>query len=129
MLNAAPGLFVRGQIDLIAHAGDTLIVRDYKYSTAADALRYQIQMECYALAAADRVRRRAGRRANRRFARQSRANRCPAPGRRKRFGLGSALWASSLRSRAVTMTYPRKPPNAAACHTLGCGYVARCWGH
>jgi len=26
-------------------------------------------------------------------------------------------------------TYPRKPPNAAACHALGCGYVARCWGH
>jgi ATP-dependent helicase/nuclease subunit A len=128
MLNPAPGLFVRGQIDLIAHAGDRLIVRDYKYATAADARRYQLQMECYALAAitaldgAPVVAQIAALRENPEVIDVP----LPAPDTiRARLGaLGEEL-ASARRDH----TYPRKPPDAAACHALGCGYVARCWGH
>jgi len=128
MLNAVPGLFVRGQIDLIAHAGGRLIVRDYKYSTAADALRYQIQMECYALAAmtaldgAPVIAQIVALREN------PEVIDVPLPAAdtiRARLGALSEHLAVARRDH----TYPRKPPNAAACHALGCGYVARCWGH
>src|SRR5262249_20204878 len=48
------GLFVRGQIDAMFQRSRSLIVRDYKYAHASDELgRYQVQMQAYALAAAD----------------------------------------------------------------------------
>ncbi len=128
MLHAAPGLFVRGQIDLIAHAGDRLIVRDYKYATAADARRYQLQMECYALAAmtaldgAPVVAQIVALRENPEVIDVP----LPAPDTiRVRLGALGEQLAVARRDH----TYPREPPDAAACRTLGCGYVARCWGH
>jgi len=38
---------------------------------------------------------------------------------------GSALGAALADGRPDA--FPRRPPDAAACHALGCGYVRRCW--
>jgi ATP-dependent exoDNAse (exonuclease V) beta subunit len=128
MLNAAPSLFVRGQIDLIARAGDSLIVRDYKYSTVADARRYQIQLECYALAAAKAF-------PDCAIVAQIVALRDnpepidvpipPMEAIRVHLGTLSQRFAVARRKE----DYPKHPPTAAACHALGCGYTERCWGH
>lgn len=125
-LNVASSLFVRGQIDLLARTADTLLVRDYKYATAADARRYRVQMECYALAAAEVF-------AGVAIVAQIVALRenpepinLPLPPaaeiRARLAALGDQLGAAR---RAAA--FPKRPPGKAACHALGCGYVRVCW--
>jgi ATP-dependent helicase/nuclease subunit A len=128
VLNAAPSLFVRGQIDLIARAGDSLIVRDYKYSTITDARRYQTQLECYALAAATAypgyviIAQIVALRDN---PEPINVPIPPAEAIRARISaLGQRLAVAQRK-----YDYPTHPLTAAACHALGCGYAVRCWGH
>jgi ATP-dependent helicase/nuclease subunit A len=126
MLNPAPGLFVRGQIDLLAGDAAGLTVRDYKYSRRADADHYATQLECYVLAVAiaslgvaitaEVVALRDG----------PETVTLTLPGsdqiRTRLAALGSALHKA-----AATGEYLKKPQNIAACRGLGCGYVERCW--
>jgi ATP-dependent helicase/nuclease subunit A len=127
-LHIAGSFFVSGRIDVIALAENRIIVRDYKYSSAREAARYQLQLECYALAAiavwdsativAEVV-----------ALRERHATidvpLAPAAVIRARLArLGDHL-AAAHEERA----FPRKPPHAAACRALGCGYVAHCWRH
>jgi hypothetical protein len=128
MLNPAPGLFVRGQIDLLVRDGATVIVRDYKYAAAPEAARYQIQMECYALAAATA------------YPEASVAAEIVAL-RGTPVALPVALQpTATIRQRIVALgeelgraraarEFPRRPASAQVCRELGCGYVARCWKH
>ena len=126
MLNPAPGLFVRGQIDVVLRAGATIIVRDYKYATAAEVSRYQIQLECYGLAIAEQfptstvalqiavLRERAALIA------------LPMPAIDQiRARLGEL--AGKLAEAAGNSAYGKGPANPATCRKLHCGYVDRCW--
>ncbi|HTQ25558.1 MAG TPA: UvrD-helicase domain-containing protein, partial [Candidatus Binataceae bacterium] len=45
-------LFIRGRIDLLSDDGERIVVSDYKYARAGSG-DYRVQMECYALAAAE----------------------------------------------------------------------------
>jgi ATP-dependent exoDNAse (exonuclease V) beta subunit len=123
------GLFVRGQIDALAAAGARLLVRDYKYARAAEeAHLYQVQMECYGLAAMEAY---AGRPVAaeiiflRGGARTVPVTLPSADEIRVRF----AAIGDALRAAHASGEFPRKPDGPKACRALGCGYVPRCWGH
>jgi hypothetical protein len=126
MLNPAPGLFVRGQIDLLLGDAAGLTVRDYKYSRRAEARRYAIQLECYALAVATAIPGAAiaAEIVTLRDRPETVALRLPGADeiRERLASLGIAIRASMAKR-----DYPKKPPNEAACRELGCGYVGRCW--
>jgi len=128
MLHVGETLFVRGQIDVIARAKDQLIVRDYKYAKSADVPRYQVQMECYALAmttASRGVKVAAEIVALRDNPAVVEVALPQADAIRGRLGkLGDEL-AAARRAN----DFPKKPAKAAACRALGCGYIARCWGN
>lgn len=131
MLNPAPGLFVRGQIDAIVHAEDKgaenrIVVRDYKYSTVAEASLYQVQMEAYALAvataypdfevAAEIIALRGG-------TAISPVALPDVEAMRDRIAtLGDDLYASNK-----ALNYPIRPPTSIACRSLRCEFVDRCW--
>jgi PD-(D/E)XK nuclease superfamily protein len=122
-------LFMRGQIDALVEADKRIIVRDYKYARAAPQLRlYQVQMEAYALAAADAYP-------------QSRVEAeivflkddavtvpvtlPPLPEIRARM-----LWLGrEIVAAQMSGDYPKKPPSPGECRKLRCGFVERCWSH
>ena len=118
---------MRGQIDALIERGDRIIVRDYKYARAADqAWLYQIQMEAYALALADKYPQ-AMVEAEIVFLKDD----CvtipvalpPIPEMRARMlSLGREIVNAQTNG-----IYSRKPPGASFCHKLGCGFVERCW--
>jgi ATP-dependent helicase/nuclease subunit A len=123
-------VFVRGRIDLLAEADGALIVRDYKYarfSVDSDAEQYRLQMECYALAAAQAYDGRSVR-AELIFIRGECtpvALDLPAPEtiRTRLVSIGREMTVA-----ARTSQYAMKPPSADVCRSLGCGYIRRCWG-
>ncbi|HLW70144.1 MAG TPA: UvrD-helicase domain-containing protein [Candidatus Binataceae bacterium] len=126
MLDAAPGLFVRGQIDLLLLDGSTIVVRDYKYSRGAEAARYAVQLECYALAAATAMPGHAiaAELVALRDGPQTVAASLPTL---QQIRVRLAALAQQLQRARREREYPKKPPHAGACRELGCAYVRRCW--
>lgn len=120
-------LFVRGQIDALIEQGDRIIVRDYKYASAADqAGFYQVQMEAYALAAADAYPQSTVE-AEIVFLKDDSVTipvtLPPLPQIRARIlSLGREIIAAQ-----TSGDYSRKPPSAYVCRQLHCGFVERCW--
>jgi ATP-dependent exoDNAse (exonuclease V) beta subunit len=121
-----PELFVRGRIDLLCVAPGSVTIRDYKYAHASDAASYQLQMEIYALAAAEAY---CGRNVTAEliFIRDRPVvmpialrpftairDQLQALARELIDAQGSRLW-------------PQRPGNVTACRQLGCGYVGKCW--
>lgn len=122
-------LFVRGQIDALAGDGDRLVVRDYKYARAADeAHLYQVQMECYGLAAMEAY---AGRPVDAEiiFLRGGARTVAIAMPSADEIRARLAAIGDAVRVARGSGEYPRKPAGPPACRALGCGYLARCWGH
>lgn len=126
MLNAAPGLFIRGQIDLVLRTREGIVVRDYKYASKSDAARYQIQLECYALAVAENF-----------PTDQLAAQIATLRGEPSLIELALAS-VSAIRSKLAALgehlaeaarmsVYPKKPKNEGICKGLRCGYIDRCW--
>jgi ATP-dependent helicase/nuclease subunit A len=121
-------LFIRGQIDVLIDDGNRVLVRDYKYARAAEESHaYQVQMECYALAAADAY---AGRDVSAEivFLRDETvtiAVKLPRPDeiRRRLLALAHAIIEANRSNE-----FPKKPASPAVCRALRCGYVPRCWG-
>jgi ATP-dependent helicase/nuclease subunit A len=121
-------VFVRGRIDLLVDDGVRLRLIDYKYARPGGA-DYRVQMECYALAAADAF---PGRTVVAEIVYlRGGAERRPLelPNRdairqhlRK---LGGEM--AEARARRSPAAYPKRPADASACHALGCGHVGRCW--
>ena len=122
-------LYVRGRIDLLIDDGKRLVVSDYKYSRAGAGDNYQVQMECYALAAAEAL---PGREVSAEVVylrdRVERRQLKLAPLdaiRAHLLALGRAIAAA--RAERGPAGYPKRPAEARECRALGCGYVARCW--
>src|SRR5262249_1725094 len=123
---------LNGRLDLLARRGRAQVVRDYKYAspTADGSARYADQLAAYQLALhaagapvveAELV-----------FLRGGTAVRPlppidPDAQTRALVEAGVALGAAS--ARGAHDDFPKRPPGPAACRTLGCGYVRRCWGH
>ena len=126
-------LFVRGRIDLLVDDGQQLIVSDYKYARAGagnyPSKDYQVQMECYALAAAEAL---PGRDVSAEiiYLRERVERRQLTLGplhalRAHLLTLGRGIAAA--RAGRGPAGYPKRPADARECRALGCGYVARCW--
>ncbi len=126
MINLAPQLFMRGQIDAVVRVGNALMVRDYKYISHPEAEHYQIQMECYALAVAM---------VNPGYSVEAELvalRSAPASFRvklpsldtihKRLVGLGH-----EIAQARVARDFSKKPVSRSLCYELGCGYVARCW--
>ncbi len=121
-------LFIRGRIDLLIDDGRRLTVSDYKYARAG-AGDYRMQMECYALAAAEAL---PGREVSAEIVylrdRVERRQLELAPLdaiRAHLLALGRAIAAA--RAQRGAAGYAKRPADARECRALGCGYVARCW--
>jgi ATP-dependent helicase/nuclease subunit A len=126
-------LFVRGRIDLLSDDGRQVTVSDYKYARAGagnyPSKDYQVQMECYALAAAEAL---PGRDVSAEIIylreRVERRQLRLAPLAEIRAHLLSiARGIATARVERGPAGYPKRPPGARECRALGCGYVARCW--
>jgi ATP-dependent helicase/nuclease subunit A len=121
-------LFIRGQIDVLIDDGNRVLVRDYKYARAAEESdAYQVQMECYALAAMDAYPARDVS-AEIVFLRDEAVaitvKLPPADEiRRRLLALAGAILEASRSNE-----FPKKPASPAVCRALRCGYVPRCWG-
>jgi ATP-dependent helicase/nuclease subunit A len=126
-----PRVFLHGRLDVLARRGGRHLVRDYKYARPSPAAiaGYGAQLAAYRLAVhaagADAVD------AELVFVRGTIAVRALPPLDRAAEeaafieaaeALGPALAAAHVDA------FPRRPPGAAACEALGCGYVRRCWG-
>jgi ATP-dependent helicase/nuclease subunit A len=120
-------LFIRGQIDVLIDDGNRILVRDYKYARAAEESgAYQVQMECYALAAADAYPARDVS-AEIVFLRDeavtTKVKLPPADEiRRRLLALAHAIIEANRSNE-----FPKKPASPAVCRALRCGYVPRCW--
>jgi len=121
-------LFIRGRIDLLIDDGMRLTVSDYKYARAG-AADYQVQMECYALAAAEAL---PGREVSaevvymRERVERRQLKLPPLHALRAHLrALGRGIAAA--RAERGPAGYPKGPADARECRALGCGYVARCW--
>ncbi len=121
-------LFIRGRIDLLIDDGKRLTVSDYKYARAG-AADYQVQMECYALAAAEAL---PGREVSaevvymRERVERRQLKLAPLHALRAHLlALGRGIAAA--RAERGPAGYPKGPADARECRALGCGYVARCW--
>jgi ATP-dependent helicase/nuclease subunit A len=120
-------LFVRGQIDVLIDDGNRVLVRDYKYARAAQESRaYQVQMECYALAATDAYPARDVS-AEIVFLRDETVTitvKLPPADeiRRRLLALARAIVEANGSNE-----FPKKPASPAVCRALRCGYVPRCW--
>ena len=121
-------LFVRGRIDLLIDDGKRLVLSDYKYARAGPG-DYQVQMECYALAAAAAL-------PDREVSAEVVYLRERVERRQLKLAPLDALRAHllTLGGRITTAHaergvagYPKRPTTARECRALGCGYVARCW--
>jgi ATP-dependent helicase/nuclease subunit A len=119
-------LFISGQIDVLAEDGDTIVARDYKYSRAAEeGSAYQLQMECYALAAAEAYPERRIR-AELVFLRDHTERRAvPLPSseriRSHLLEVGRQMFAAR-----ASNGYPKKPADRSLCQKLRCGYIRQC---
>ncbi|MBV8054477.1 MAG: PD-(D/E)XK nuclease family protein, partial [Deltaproteobacteria bacterium] len=125
--HAGEALFVRGQIDALAVHGERITVRDYKYACAADqAGLYQVQMEAYALAAADAYPQ-SSVEAEIVFLKDGSVTvpitLPPLPQMRARI----LLLGRGIAAAQTSGDYSKKPPSANVCRKLRCGFVARCW--
>ncbi|MGA2409786.1 MAG: PD-(D/E)XK nuclease family protein, partial [Candidatus Binataceae bacterium] len=122
-----PMLYVRGRIDWLAVSPAHVTIRDYKYAHPKDAAMYQLQMEVYALAAAEAYPNcQVG--AELIFLRDTPAVvpvALPPP--------------FKVREHLVELTreyviahanneWKKRPAAAMACRKLGCGYITSCWG-
>ena len=125
-----PRVFLHGRIDVIARRNGSWVVRDYKYARVSDAAveSYAAQLAAYRLAvsAAERV----DVEAELVFVRGGSAVRRVAPA--DATGEEAALVRAAMQlwhalSSGAVAAFPRRPPAPAACETLGCGYVRRCW--
>ncbi len=121
-------LFIRGRVDLLIDDGQHLTVSDYKYARAASG-DYQVQMECYALAAAEAL---PGREVSaevvylRERVERRQLKLAPLHALRAHLlALGRGIAAA--RAARGQAGYPKRPADARECRALGCGYVARCW--
>jgi ATP-dependent helicase/nuclease subunit A len=122
-----PRVFLQGRIDLLARRAGRLVVRDYKYAvpTRAAAAQYADQLDAYRLAVGEDAD------AEVMFLRGGVAvEALPAIARpdaeRTLVEAADALGAAMASTDASA--FPKRPPDAAACAGLGCGYVRRCWG-
>jgi len=123
----APVLFVRGRIDLLCITPSRIIIRDYKYTHPTDAAAHQIQMEVYALAAAEAY---PGRWVDAevvflRDAPQSMPLALPPLD-----SIRSRLHRLTCESLAAQSSgqWSKRPANEPVCRKLGCGYIRQCWG-
>jgi len=121
-------LLVRGRIDALSGDGARLIVSDYKYARPGPG-DYRVQMECYALAAADAL---PGRTVDAEIiylrdggARRALALPSPAAIRTHLLEIGHRI--AKARADGTAAGFPKRPAEALECRRLGCGYVARCW--
>jgi ATP-dependent helicase/nuclease subunit A len=121
-------MFVRGRIDLLADDGARIAVSDYKYARAGEH-DFRVQMECYALAAAEAS---GGRKVDAeiiylrdKVERRSLALAPPAEIRAHLLALGRRIAAAA--AAGEPSAYPKRPVAPAECRALGCGYIARCW--
>jgi ATP-dependent helicase/nuclease subunit A len=126
-LNVGGAMFVRGQIDVIADDGELIVVRDYKYARPdGGAKQYQVQMECYALAAAaaNPERRVAAEIVFLRGAAAAVPIALPDMSviRQRLMDFGRSIATSRAAGE-----FAKKPPDEAACRQLRCGFVMRCW--
>jgi ATP-dependent helicase/nuclease subunit A len=121
-------LFVRGRIDLLSDDGERLVVSDYKYARGAGG-DYQVQMECYALAAVEAV---PGRSVTAevvylRERTERRRLKLPPPAQIRAHLLAIGRRIAAARAERGAAGYPKRPAEPRVCRALGCGYVARCW--
>ena len=126
-------LFVRGRIDLLIDDGQRLLVSDYKYARAGAGnfpdKDYQVQMECYALAAAEAL---PGRDVSaeviylRERIERRQLKLAPLDEIRAHL-LAIGRGIAAARAARGPASYPRRPADARECRALGCGYEARCW--
>ncbi len=121
-------LFVRGRIDLLSDDGERLVVSDYKYARAGTG-DYRVQMECYALAAAEAA---PGRDVSAEiiYLRERTARRrleLPPPREIRAHLLAIGRQIAAARAERGPAAYPKRPAEPDACRALGCGHVARCW--
>jgi len=121
-------LFVHGRIDLLTDDGRRAVVSDYKYARAG-AADFQVQMECYALAAAEAL---PGREVSaeivylRERVERRQLKLAPLHALREHLlALGRAITVA--RGERGPAGYPKRPADARECRALGCGYVERCW--
>jgi len=121
-------LFVRGRIDLLSDDSERLVVSDYKYARSA-GVDYQVQMECYALAAVEAV---PGRSVSAeivylRERTERRQLKLPPPAEIRVHLLSIGRRIAAARAERGAAGYPKRPAEPRECRALGCGYVARCW--
>lgn len=121
-------LYVRGQIDVLLGTGAGRLVRDYKYAAASKdhVGGYQVQMEAYALAAAEDDDERPVR-AQLVFLRDK-SETVDVP-----IAAIGAVHAHLLalgraaRDARRHRDYPKKPSGPEVCRQLECGFTRRCW--
>ncbi len=121
-------LFIRGRIDLLIDDGQRLTVSDYKYARAGSG-DYQVQMECYALAAAEAL---PGREVSAEIVYlrervERRQLKLPPLHALRAHLLALGRGIAAARATRGPDGYPKRPAEARECRALGCGYVARCW--
>lgn len=121
-------LFVRGRIDLLRDDGERLVVGDYKYARAGGH-DYRVQMECYALAAAEAS---AGRAVAAEIVYlrervERRVLELAPPGEIRAHLLAIGGRIAAARAAGNPAAYPKRPTQPRECRALGCGYVGRCW--
>jgi ATP-dependent helicase/nuclease subunit A len=121
-------LFIRGRIDLLIDDGIRLTVSDYKYARGGSG-DYQVQMECYALAAAEAL---PGREVSAeivylRERMERRQLKLPPLHALRDHLLALGRGIAAARAARGPRAYPKRPADARECRALGCGYVARCW--
>jgi hypothetical protein len=121
-------LFIRGQIDVLLEQRDRLVVRDYKYAHASDQVsRYQVQMEAYALAVANKYPQSRVEAEIMFLKDEGLAVPVPLPSAPEMRERTLALAREFLVAHA-TKDFPKSPPNIICCQKLQCGFVDRCWG-
>lgn len=121
-------MFVRGRIDLLTDEGARIVVADYKYVRPA-VHDFRVQMECYALAAAQES---PGRKVEAeiiylRGGADRRSLTLPSSGEMRAHLLALGRRIATAAAVGDPSAYPKRPASPAECHALGCGYVARCW--
>ncbi|HJQ83293.1 MAG TPA: UvrD-helicase domain-containing protein [Candidatus Binatia bacterium] len=127
----APSVFLHGRIDLVGRRAGARVVRDFKYARPTDAALegYGAQLAAYRLALqlaeegpvdAEVAFLRGGTVVRRLAPRDTGAEEVALV--QAGAALGRALAAGAGEA------FPRQPPSAEVCTTLGCGYVRRCWG-
>ncbi|HEY6394547.1 MAG TPA: PD-(D/E)XK nuclease family protein, partial [Candidatus Binataceae bacterium] len=120
-------VFVRGQIDLLSKDSRGLLVRDYKYSRAVqEAAAYDVQMQCYALAASESEPAESIR-AELVFLRDKLETREIALPSTEEIRARILAIARAIVDARARDDFPKKPEDAGECRKLRCGYIARCW--